>query len=85
MGNRVNTVAPGPTVTDLSAGSRLLQEQLTAQYPDQRPGTADEVAAAVVILASDDASHIHGSRPWPGHGPYFRVPVIGTYDPFRHA
>src|ERR1039458_3637411 len=62
MGNRVNTVAPGPTVTDLSAGSRLPQEQLTAQYPEQRPRTAGQVAAAVVILASDDASHIHGSR-----------------------
>jgi len=60
-GIRVNTIAPGPTVTELNDAYRPVLEQLTARYPDGRPGTADEVAAAVVFLASDDAAHIHGA------------------------
>lgn len=35
--------------------------QFTADHPEGRPGTGDQVAAAVVSLASDDAAHIHGS------------------------
>ncbi len=60
-GIRVNTVAPGPTLTDTNAPFHDHLRELAAGHPDGRPGTAAEVAAAVVFLASDDASHIHGA------------------------
>jgi NAD(P)-dependent dehydrogenase (short-subunit alcohol dehydrogenase family) len=59
-GIRVNTVAPGPTLTDTNAPFHDYLREMTAGHPEGRPGTAAEVAAAVVFLASDDASHIHG-------------------------
>ena len=59
-GVRVNTVAPGPTVTELTEQYRPIMERLASDGADQRPGTAAEVADAVVFLASDDARHIHG-------------------------
>ncbi|MFJ1596196.1 SDR family NAD(P)-dependent oxidoreductase [Streptomyces sp. NPDC088261] len=57
---RVNTVAPGPTVTEHNAAYKDMLENLTTAHPRRRPGTAEEVAAAVVFLAGDDATHIHG-------------------------
>ncbi len=60
-GIRVNTVAPGPTLTDTNVASHDMLRQFTADHPEGRPGTGDQVAAAVVFLASDDAAHIHGS------------------------
>jgi NAD(P)-dependent dehydrogenase (short-subunit alcohol dehydrogenase family) len=59
-GIRVNTVVPGPTVTEINLAHRATLDELTAGYPAGRAGTAAEVAAAVVFLASDEASHIHG-------------------------
>ena len=60
-GVRVNTVAPGPTVTELNEDLRDVLTQVTAGYPSGRPSTAAEVAAAVVFLAGDDALNIHGA------------------------
>lgn len=60
-GVRVNAVSPGPTRT---AGAEAMGDgldQLAATTPAGRAGTVEEVAAAVVFLASDDASHIHGA------------------------
>ncbi|MET9479337.1 SDR family oxidoreductase [Streptomyces sp. NPDC006638] len=57
---RVNTVAPGPTVTEHNVAYKDMLENLTTAHPRRRPGTAEEVAAAVVFLAGDDATHIHG-------------------------
>lgn len=60
-GVRVNAVAPGPTATELNAAQMPMWEQLTASsYPARRPGTAAEVADAVVFLAGDEASYLHG-------------------------
>ena len=60
-GIRVNAVVPGPTATELNAAQMPMWEQLTASsYPARRPGTAAEIADAVVFLASDQASYIHG-------------------------
>ncbi|MDF3294243.1 SDR family NAD(P)-dependent oxidoreductase [Streptomyces silvisoli] len=56
----VNAVLLGPTATELNTHMRERAEQLTANYPARRPGTAKEVAEAVVFLASDKASYIHG-------------------------
>lgn len=60
-GVRVNTVAPGPTVTELNEDLRDVLAQVTAGYPSRRPSTAAEIAAAVVFLAGDDALNIHGA------------------------
>ncbi len=55
-GIRVVGVRPGPTDTDIHAPGRL--ERVTARLPMGRPGTVDEVAAAIAWLASDAASYV---------------------------
>jgi NAD(P)-dependent dehydrogenase (short-subunit alcohol dehydrogenase family) len=37
-------------------------ERLAAQAPAGRPATADEIAEAIVFLATDRASFIHGAK-----------------------
>jgi NAD(P)-dependent dehydrogenase (short-subunit alcohol dehydrogenase family) len=60
-GVRVNAVLPGPIETELNAESMPFWRELTASsYPARRPGTAAEIAGAVVFLAGDEASYIHG-------------------------
>ena len=61
-GVRVNTVSPGPTRTE---GTEVMGDgldQIAAQAPAKRPATADEVAEAIVVLATDRASFIHGAK-----------------------
>jgi NAD(P)-dependent dehydrogenase (short-subunit alcohol dehydrogenase family) len=60
QGVRVNTIAPGPTRSASNAPYHEFLEQLAAGHPQGRAGTAEEVASAVVFLASDNATHIHG-------------------------
>ena len=61
-GVRVNTVSPGPTRTEGTDAMGEGLEQLAAQAPAGRPATADEIAEAVVFLATDRASFIHGAK-----------------------
>ena len=57
----VNVVAPGYIPTDMNARApEALRAQMIADTPLGRPGTADEVAAAVRFFASDDAAFITG-------------------------
>jgi NAD(P)-dependent dehydrogenase (short-subunit alcohol dehydrogenase family) len=37
-------------------------EQLAAQAPAGRPATADEIAEAIVFLATDHSSFIYGTK-----------------------
>ncbi|MDV9171413.1 SDR family oxidoreductase [Streptomyces sp. W16] len=60
-GVRVNTVAPGPTLTEKVASKEELLTSIIARMPSGRAGTPAEVASAVVFLASDEASQIHGA------------------------
>src|SRR6266702_4331335 len=60
-GVRVNTVSPGPTRTEGTEAMGEGLEQLAAQAPAGRPATADEIAEAIVFLATDRASFIHGA------------------------
>jgi NAD(P)-dependent dehydrogenase (short-subunit alcohol dehydrogenase family) len=61
-GVRVNTVSPGPTRTEGTAVMGDGLDQIAAQAPAKRPATADEVAEAIVFLATDRASFIHGAK-----------------------
>jgi NAD(P)-dependent dehydrogenase (short-subunit alcohol dehydrogenase family) len=60
-GVRVNAVSPGPTRTEGTAAMGESLDQLAAAGPAGRPGTADEVAEAIVFLATDAASFVHGA------------------------
>ncbi|WP_274650041.1 SDR family NAD(P)-dependent oxidoreductase [Paenibacillus humicola] len=60
-GVRVNAVSPGPTRTE---GTDVMGEgldQLAAQAPAGRPASADEIAEAIVFLATDRSSFIYGA------------------------
>lgn len=60
-GVRVNAVSPGPTRTEGTAAMGEALDQLAAAGPAGRPGTAEEVAQAIVFLATDAASFVHGA------------------------
>jgi NAD(P)-dependent dehydrogenase (short-subunit alcohol dehydrogenase family) len=60
-GVRVNTVAPGPTLTEKVTTMRDRLAPMIAAMPSRHASTPAEVAAAVVFLVSDDASNIHGA------------------------
>jgi NAD(P)-dependent dehydrogenase (short-subunit alcohol dehydrogenase family) len=62
-GIRVNAVRPGIIDTDIhaSGGQPERAHQSAALIPMQRPGTAEEVAAAVVWLLSDEARYTTGA------------------------
>ena len=66
---RVNAVSPGPTDTPglnnlLVSSEAGLQRRKTisSTVPLGRLGTPDEIARAVVFLASDDSSYITGTE-----------------------
>jgi 3-oxoacyl-[acyl-carrier protein] reductase len=57
----VNAVAPGFIDTDMTHGlPEELRQKLLGNIPLKRFGTADDVAAAVAFLASDDAAYVTG-------------------------
>lgn len=59
----VNAVAPGPILTDLirrQFGEKINEEDLGAHVPLKRLGTPEDVANAVLFLASEKASYITG-------------------------
>jgi NAD(P)-dependent dehydrogenase (short-subunit alcohol dehydrogenase family) len=68
-GIRVNSVAPGPITTPIDAKLGLPQEALSGfesglrqRVPLQRFGADEEVAKAVLFLASEDGSFITGEE-----------------------
>ena len=69
LGVRFNTVSPGSILTPLHSHSSLegeAREQVAgaimAATPLRRFGNADEVAKAVLFLASDDSSYVQGEE-----------------------
>jgi NAD(P)-dependent dehydrogenase (short-subunit alcohol dehydrogenase family) len=62
-GIRVNAVRPGIIETDIhaSGGTPDRARQMAPMVPMQRAGSAEEVAAAIVWLLSDEASYTTGS------------------------
>ena len=61
-GVRVNAVSPGPTRTEGTEAMGEGVDQLAAQAPAGRPAKADEIAEAIVFLATDRASFIQGAK-----------------------
>jgi len=59
-GVRVNAVSPGPTRTEGAAGMGEALDQLAAAAPAGRVGRPEEIASAIVYLASDEASFVQG-------------------------
>ena len=65
---RVNVVSPGTVITpgyktELGMSDEQIEEfkaQVAATTPLGRAGTPDEIAKAVVFLASDDSSYVNG-------------------------
>jgi NAD(P)-dependent dehydrogenase (short-subunit alcohol dehydrogenase family) len=62
-GIRVNAVRPGVIDTEIhaSGGQPGRAQHLAPTIPMQRPGTADEVARAILWLLSDEASYATGA------------------------
>jgi NAD(P)-dependent dehydrogenase (short-subunit alcohol dehydrogenase family) len=59
-GVRVNTVAPGVTLTPGNESARAMLDAMTANTPAGTVVQPDDIAAAVTFLASDEAALIHG-------------------------
>lgn len=63
-GVRVNAVAPGPVQTEMldrfTGGSDAAKQGFLASLPARRAGTPDEIAQAIVFLASDKARFLTG-------------------------
>jgi len=70
---RVNAVSPGPISTPgfnraferaglPAGGGQAIREDAERKTPLRRFGTADEIAKAILFLASDDASYIVGEE-----------------------
>ena len=59
-GIRVNAVAPGITMTEGNLPNEAFLREATTRFPAGRVGRPEEIAAAAVFLASDNASYLHG-------------------------
>jgi NAD(P)-dependent dehydrogenase (short-subunit alcohol dehydrogenase family) len=60
-GVRVNAVSPGPTRTEGTAPMGESLDELAAAGPAGRPGSPEEIADAIVFLAGDRSSFVHGA------------------------
>jgi meso-butanediol dehydrogenase/(S,S)-butanediol dehydrogenase/diacetyl reductase len=62
-GVRVNAVAPSLTITGMTDGMKdnaALMAKFADRIPLGRPARAEEVAAVIAFLASEDASFVNG-------------------------
>jgi NAD(P)-dependent dehydrogenase (short-subunit alcohol dehydrogenase family) len=61
---RINAIAPGPIATEMwdrFAGDKEVSAQVISTVPAARLGASDEIAAAVLYLASDAAKFTTGA------------------------
>lgn len=83
-GVRVNAVGPGTILTPLTAGlgkNEAAYRRILSRTPMGRLGRAEEVAAVVSFLASDEASYVTGQTLYPDGGRAhlnYTVPVPDT-------
>ena len=81
----VNAVAPGAISTEMSRGmhTKETKEAYERVIPQRRYGTPEEVAAGIVFLASDDASHITGHT-LNVDGGFLAAGLMFDFDPTKH-
>ena len=85
-GIRVNVVAPGPILTHhLEKAGNDAQRQAAASTPMRRIGRAEEVAAAVLWLCSDQASFITGAVIPIDGGQYAGLKPPSMFQPSKSA
>lgn len=60
-GVRVNAVSPGPTRTEGTAAMGESLDQIALGGPAGRTGTPEEIAEAIVFLATNRSSFVHGA------------------------
>jgi NAD(P)-dependent dehydrogenase (short-subunit alcohol dehydrogenase family) len=60
-GVRVNAVSPGPTRTEGTAAMGEALHELAQAGPAGRPASPEEIAEAIVFLATERASFVHGA------------------------
>jgi 3-oxoacyl-[acyl-carrier protein] reductase len=61
-GIRVNAIAPGFIVTDMTAKvPQNILDKMESQTPLRKLGKPEDIAAAYLFLASDDANYINGT------------------------
>ena len=86
QGIRVNVVAPGPILTHhLERAGTDAQRQAAASTPMRRIGRAEEVAASVLWLCSDQASFITGAVIPVDGGHYAGVKPPNMFRPGKSA
>ena len=68
-GIRVNAVSPGPITTPMwskfgmpDEAAQAVQAQVREKSPSKRFGTTEEVAKAVLFLASSESSYVVGQE-----------------------
>jgi NAD(P)-dependent dehydrogenase (short-subunit alcohol dehydrogenase family) len=62
QGINVNAVAPGPVMTPMTMGIQEAQDEFAGKSPARRKGTSADIASAVLFLASDESSYVHGEQ-----------------------
>ena len=60
LGIRVNTIAPGATMTSRTAMDSSYESTWSKLTPLGRPASPEDIAAAAAFLVSDEAKHITG-------------------------
>jgi 2-deoxy-D-gluconate 3-dehydrogenase len=60
FGINVNAIGPGAIATDMGKMDPAAQEALIARLPKKRIGQPEDIGAAAVYLASDEADYVTG-------------------------